>query len=90
MTTAQLAGKIKLGPYSDSWDSVNFPSRSSTGKTKSANTRTTVDTLSGGSLAEAVTGYLEKEDTLSDKVLGYGICGFTLFYLVAQVARVIL
>ena len=81
MTTAQLAGKLKLGHCTDCWDSVNLPSWSSVGKTKSADAR---------SLAEAVTRYMEKEDTSSDRIIGYGICGFTLFYLVAQVARVIL
>lgn len=39
------------------------------------------------SLTGALLEALEREDTLLDRAMGYGICGLTFFYLAGQVAR---
>lgn len=77
MSTAQMTSRIKLDVHRE-WDL----GKSGPG---TAERRRSGSLLSAA--VSAVTGKMERGDTLSDRAAGYGLCGFTLFYLGAQVIR---
>lgn len=85
MTTVQLTGELKLGQCPGSaWDcgksyrQENFAKKTA----RAASARPAFRSLTG-----AVLDALEKEDSLLDRLTGYGICGLTFFYLTAQIIR---
>lgn len=87
MSTAEMMGRINLDLYPE-WElgktgSIKRQdSRSGAGVKKR---RRSVSLLSVA--VGAVTGKLERADTLADKAVGYGLCGFTFFYLGAHVIK---
>jgi hypothetical protein len=88
MTTAQLTGELKIGRRPGSpWDYGKSNRQGAAAKT---NTRAASARPAFRSVTGAVLDALEKEDTLLDRLVGYGICGGTFFYLAAQVVRVTL
>lgn len=89
MTTAQLTGEFKLGSCSGStWGFEGKVRQRSRRRSESAYTEHPRPVFR--TLTDAALEALEREDTLSDKVAGYGICVLAFVYLAAQMIRTVL
>lgn len=87
MTTAQLTGELKMGSCTGgAWGLEKREGRGGrrevAARAGAAAERPVFRTLTG-----AVLEALEREDTVFDRMAGYGICGLSFFYLAAQVVR---
>lgn len=86
MTTAQLVGRISLDTYGDF--TYREPKGTVSRQRKSGTACSGVRSRTVG-LTGAVLAVMEREDTVSDKLAGYGLCGFTLFYLGAHLVKLV-
>lgn len=85
MTTAQLTGRIEMDLYPEWQCRKPAPlSKSPTGN------RAGLEKKCVGFLMAfvgVVADKMEKSDTLSDRIVGYGLCGITMFYLTAHMVK---
>ncbi len=85
MTTAELTGRIELDLY-PKWQHR----QPANGTTKSAAHRAGLKKkriVSLMAFIDVVTAKMERSDTLSDRLIGYGLCGITGFYVTAHLVR---
>jgi len=85
MTTAQLTGRIEMDlcpewQYRQPAPVTKSPTRKRTGFEKKG-----VGLLKA--FAGVVVDKMERSDTQSDRIVGYGLCGITMFYLTAHVVK---
>jgi hypothetical protein len=85
MTTAQLTGRIKLDPSRGSTVSGEWGAFENRAWAR-AKRRPAGGRLAAG-IIQAVTHRMERSDTLSDKLAGYGLCGLAMFYLAGHVLK---
>ena len=78
MTTAQLTGRIEIGSYRD-WSC----------RKSGAGSRVLNKARASRSLTGVLLAAMDREDNMYDRLAGYGLCGFTMFYLAAHVLRAV-
>lgn len=89
MTTAQMASRINLDLYREYECPVTIPAGVRPARTGAARAAGRGRRLSAAGLLQSLTHKMERDDTLGDRLAGYGLCGLTMFYLAGHVVKAI-
>ena len=89
MTTAQMASRIRLDLYREYDCPVTIPAGARPARTRAARAAGRGWSLSAARLIQSLTHKMERNDTLGDRLTGYGLCGLTMFYLAAHVVKAV-
>jgi len=85
MTTAQLTGRIEMDLYPEWQYRQPAPVTKSPTRKRAGLEKKGVGFLTA--FAGVVADKMERSDTLSDRIVGYGLCGVTMFYLTAHMVK---
>lgn len=86
MTTAQMASRINLDLYREYECPVTIPDGFRPARTRAAGRGRR---LSAAGLIQSLTHKMETNDTLWDRLTGYGLCGLTMFYLAGHAIKAV-